>query len=137
MKWFWKLLLWLGGILGGILLLAGVLLGCLTYEMRYKKEVRAQSVSPNGCHTLNLVAVGEAAWPFGPADGKLVLKENGKTIAEDTFTLFDDGGSIREENWEVTWEEDMVRVVIRGEEQYPEEFVVGFDGRVESRQIMD
>lgn len=133
MKWYWKLLL----CLGGITVLSGVIFGVFLYNVRVRKTVCGESVSPDGTYTLSLVAVGEAEFPFGPARGELVLKKGKETVVEEGFILYDDGGCIRESCWEVVWKEDMVVVAITGEEQYPEEFILGFDGTVVSRQIVD
>ena len=137
MKWYWKVLLWIGGVLGGLIVLIGVLIGCFAYNMYWKRTTCGEAVSPDGAYTLSLIAIGEPAWPFGPAKGELVLKKGKENVAESGFVLYDDGGCIRESCWEVLWKEDGVQVVIRGDEQCPEEFILGFDGETESRQITD
>lgn len=54
---------------------------------------------------------------FSSADGRLLLKKNDTIINKTDFVLSDDGGSIREDVWSVSWYKDHVSVVIRGSEQ--------------------
>lgn len=54
---------------------------------------------------------------FSSADGRLLLKKNDTIINKTDFVLSDDGESIREDVWSVSWYKDHVSVVIRGSEQ--------------------
>ncbi len=107
------------------------------YRTEYKITTITTSVSPNGTHELILQAVGEAAWPFGPANGRLILMENQEKISKKNFTIRDDGKCIREDSWTVTWYEDYVEVILSGEEQFDEQILLYYDGRKETKLLTD
>ena len=101
------------------ILLSIVLVICLLYSaFIYMIEYHVATVdkkSYNGYEVI-MQSVGSPLF-FSSADGRLLLKKNGKTINKTDFTLSDDGGSIRKKVWSVSWYKDHVSVVIRGSEQ--------------------
>ena len=78
--------------------------------------------SKYGEYTLYLQALGSPVWPFGPQDGRVVLKEGGRTICRKNFTLYNDGKNMNSYNWSVSWDGSGVTVTISGEEQ-PDEVI--------------
>ena len=114
---------------------AGAVLLIFTYEMRWKVTDVDRSTAPDGVHTVVLKAKGEAEFPFGPAPGHLVLKEGKKTLAKADFCVYDDGGSLRHESWEVRWEDGFVLVLLHGDEQNDDLVVLYFDGAVDKRTL--
>ena len=92
----------LGIIVTVIIIIALFWMG-FVYRTEYKITTITTSVSPDGTHELILQAVGEAAWPFGPANGRLILMENQKKISKKNFTIRDEGKCIRDDSWAVTW----------------------------------
>lgn len=101
------------------ILLSIVLVICLLYSaFIYMIEYHVATVDKkyyNGYEVI-MQSVGSPLF-FSSADGRLLLKKNGKTINKTDFVLSDDGGSIRKAVWSVSWYKDHVSVVIRGSEQ--------------------
>ena len=113
-----------------------LLTGCFYYVVNNKKTLRDTSVSPDGKYELNLMEIGEPVWPFGPASGRLTLKEGDTQINQADFELKNDGCSISSGCWTVAWMEDYVEVVLSGEEQFDEQILLYFDGTTQ-RQTLD
>lgn len=122
-------------ILGAFVIVAAVLMGGILYITRYKTSDVDTVRSKNGKYAAVLQAVGEPGWPFGSASGRLVLKEQGKTISKTDIEIANDGGPISERNWRGVWEEDHVEIILSGGEQYDELVTLYCDGRVESRRL--
>ena len=101
------------GILLSIVIVIGSLYGAFIYMIKYHVET-VDKKSYNGYEVV--MQSVESPLFFSSADGRLLLKKNGKTINKTDFVLSDDGGSIRKEVWSVSWK-DHVGVVIRGSEQ--------------------
>lgn len=124
-------------IMGALFALIVVFWGCISYTANYKKTTCDTSVSPDGEYELTLQAVGEPEWPFGSARGKLILKNNENTISETGFELRNDGGSVNERCWKVTWYETYAEVILSGKEQFDERVTLYFDGLVDMQQITE
>lgn len=134
MKKFLKILLC---IMGSLIVLFVVFWFCISYTVNYKKTTCDTSVSLDGKYELTLQAIGEPKFPFGSASGRLVLKKEGEKITETDFELYNDGGSISSNCWEVTWYEDYVEVILSGEEQNDEQIMLHFGGTVDMKQLPD
>ena len=130
-----KTILIILGILAALVLMIAIFWISFVYTEEYKVTERDTSVSPDGKYTLILQAVGEATFPFGPAKGRLVLTEEGSTIVEDDFTLYDDGRAIQSNSWKVTWYDDYVEIILSGKEQFDEQVILYYDGRKEWTQL--
>lgn len=115
-------------IIGAIALIIMIFWLCLYYEMNYKKTICDMDSSPDEKYQITLMAIGEPDWPFGSASGRLILKEGKKKISQTDFELKNDGGSISGDCWKVKWYEDYVEVILSGEEQEDEQFILYFDG---------
>ena len=111
-------------VIGMNLLLAG----CFYYAVNCKKTLRDTSVSPDERYELTLIEIGEPAWPFGSASGRLILNEGATKISQTDFELRYDGCSISSNDWSVTWNENYVEVILSGEEQFDEQILLYFDG---------
>lgn len=109
-----------------ILLLAAV--GFFVYLLDYQVRTVDQAESPDGTYELLLQSVGSPLF-FSSADGRLVLKQGKEKIAERDFTLYDDGGSVRADIWQVTWLQESVRIRISGSEQNDEWIEITYDGK--------
>ncbi len=96
--------------------------GCVFWNMIFLADRMPRTVdsAENGEYTVILQALGSPGWPFGPQDGRVVLKKDGKTICRKNFTLHNDGKNMGAWNWEVEWESGRVLVTISGEEQEDE-----------------
>ena len=119
------------GFVAVVFIILAVFLGSFVYVSDYKITKVDTSVSPDGTYELVFQAVGEADFPFGSASGRLVLYEGKSRISRSDFELWDDGGSIRSEIWDITWHGDYVKVVLSGDEQFDEQIILYFDGRKE------
>ena len=106
------------------------------YTVNYKKTTCDTSISPDGKYELQLQAVGEPDWPFGSASGRLVFKEGKDKISQTEFELRNDGRKISSNCWEVTWYENYVQVILSGEEQSDERFILYFNGETDTQQLV-
>ena len=85
----------------------------------------------NGQYTVELQATSSPEWPFGPQDGRIVLKDNNnKKISSVDFVLCNDGKGMCKSNWEVDWNEESVVVTIMGEEQSDALYTLYYNGDV-------
>lgn len=123
-----KIIIYFVGI---IVILAAVFYLSLFYVTNCKKIDCDVSVSPNQNHELTLQQIGEPDWPFGSVSGRLVLVGNNRKIVQADFELRNDGASISDTCWKVTWYEDYVEVILSGEEQGDEKILLYFDGQIE------
>lgn len=126
-----KIICIIAAVLAVFLLL---LCGFMVYVFHYAVTTAAESESPDGKYTLLLQSVGSPIF-FSSADGQLVLKEGRKKIAAHKFVLSDNGGSVREDIWQVSWEEDYVEVLISGDEQNDELIKINYNGKSDSEQL--
>ena len=86
--------------------------------------------SPDGEYSLVFEQMGDPAWPFGPTDVRLTLKnKNGKIIERVSTQLNDDGTNASENNIaSVSWNDDGVVVVLRASEMKDKEVSIAYDG---------
>ena len=92
---------------------------------------RTKDIQTNGQYVVELQATSSPEWPFGPQDGRIVLKDNNnKKISSVSFTLSNDGKAMCESNWKVDWNEESVIVTIMGEEQQDAQFTLCYNGDV-------
>lgn len=123
-------------IIAGILVMVVLLpLGYVRYKTRYEAEQISTSTSPDGDYELVIYSVGEPDFPFGPAHGRLVLKDKEKTVAYRSFEVANDGARFYDGDLETTWYGDHVEVVVSGSEQYDELVALRFDGQTSSRRL--
>lgn len=134
MKKFIKIMLCTMGIFIALLVVFWL---CILYVTNYKKTTCDTSISPDGKYELILQAIGEPDWPFGSASGRLLLKEGKSKVSQADFELRNDGKSISSRCWEVTWYEDYVEIILSGEEQYDEQFILYFDGKINIQHLTD
>ena len=73
--------------------------------------------------------MGDPAWPFGPTDVRLTLKNNnGKIIERVSTQLNDDGTNASENNIaSISWNSDEVVVVLRASEMKDKEVSISYD----------
>ena len=131
MKKFLKIMLC---FMGSLVALIVVFWFCISYTINYKKTTCDISVSPDGKYELTLQAVGEPNWPFGSASGRVVLKKDDQEISNVEFELHNDGGSISNRCWTVTWYDEYAEVTLSGEEQSDEHVLLYYDGKTERRR---
>lgn len=127
-------------ILRGLIIfitLIAVLWGSITYVTEYKKTICDISISSDEKFQLSLQAIGESGWPLGIAKGRLILEENEEKISQTDFELRNNGGSINDNCWKVTWYDEYVEVIISGSEQFDEQIILYFNGKKERKQLTD
>lgn len=112
-------------LLLGLPLLAVLLtIGVFRWKTEWRRTVADSSVSPDGVYSVELVAVGEADFPFGPARGELRMKQGNRRLGSMPFTLHDDGGCVRKDCWSVEWSGSTALVTIHGSEQEDEHILL-------------
>lgn len=90
---------------------------------------RTIDTQTNGQYIIELQAISSPEWPFGPQDGRIVLKDKkNKKISSTNFVLSNDGKAMCESNWKVDWNEESVTVTIMGEEQNDAQFTFYYNG---------
>lgn len=109
-----------------VLMVAGI--GALLYGKGRRVITVAAEVSPDGGSEVILQQIGDPDFPFGNTHGKLLLKENNRQREQITLSIANDGKTLSEGNWRVTWQIDAVTVIIMGEEQEPVTYHFTLDG---------
>lgn len=122
------------GILAGLCITVLCFVGIFYYLIVFKVLNVDTSVSSDGEYSLTMQAVGEPLF-FGPADGQFILKKGEKRISKVKFSLRDDGGNISQDTWHVTWKKNQVEIIIYGEEQNDEQFLLFFDGKYKINEL--
>ena len=84
--------------------------------------------SPDGEYSLVFEQMGDPAWPFGPADVRLTLKNHtGKIIERVSAQVFNDGGSAGKDNIaSISWNDDAVIVVLSACEMEDKEVSIAY-----------
>lgn len=120
------------GILLSIIVVIGFLYGAFVYMVEYHVAT-VDKKSYNGYEVV-MQSVGAPLF-FSSADGRLLLKKNDTIINKTDFVLSDDGGSIRDDVWSVSWYKDHVGVVIRGSEQDDTLYNLYYNGKTNSSVV--
>ena len=84
--------------------------------------------SPDGEYSLVFEQMGSPAWPFGPTDVRLTLKNhNGKIIERVSTQVFNDGVNADEGNISsISWNDDAVIVVLNACEMEDKEVSIPY-----------
>ena len=84
--------------------------------------------SPDGEYSLVFEQMGDPAWPFGPADVRLTLKNHtGKIIERVSAQVFNDGGSASKDNIaSIAWNDDAVIIVLSACEMEDKEVSIAY-----------
>lgn len=122
------------GILAGLCITVLCFAGIFYYLIVFKVSNVDTSLSSGGEYSLTMQAVGEPLF-FGSADGQFILKKGEKRISKVKFSLRDDGGNISQDTWHVTWKKNQVEIIIYGEEQNDEQFLLFFDGKYKINEL--
>ena len=85
--------------------------------------------SPDGEYSLVFEQMGDPAWPFGPTDVRLTLKNNNGKIIECVSTQLNDDGTNASENniASISWNSDEVVVVLRASEMKDKEVSIAYN----------
>lgn len=107
----------------------------LKYKTRWEVAIVDKAIAPHSEYTLKMYSVGEPYWPFGSANGQLIL-EKGKTFVTSVgFEIANDGARFNATNWDVSWYSDRVEIVLLGKEQCDEHVIIYFDGSIERHKL--
>ncbi len=120
-------------IAGGLIVLAAFFWCSIVYVTKYKITTCDTTISPEGQYKLILQAVGEP-WLFGPASGRVVFEKEDQEISNVEFELYNDGGSISNRCWTVTWYDEYAEITLSGEEQSDEHILLYYDGKTERQR---
>ena len=97
------------------------------FNFMFPEEI-ATYHSPNGEYSLVFEQMGDPAWPFGPADVRLTLRNHtGKIIERVSAQVFNDGGSASKDNIaSIAWNDDAVIVVLSACEMEDKEISIAY-----------
>ena len=97
------------------------------FNFMFPEEVATYN-SPDGEYLLVFEQMGDPAWPFGPADVRLTLKNHdGKIIERVSTQVFNDGANASDYNIaSVSWNDDSVIVVLRACEMEDKEVSIAY-----------
>lgn len=115
----------------GLMVAAWFFVGALwsgAFNFMFPQEV-ATYHSPDTEYSLVFEQMGDPAWPFGPADVRLTLKNSdGKVIKRVSTQVFNDGGSASEWNIKsISWDNDAVIVILQGAEMEDTEVPISYN----------
>lgn len=115
----------------GLMVAAWLFVGALwsgAFNFMFPQEV-ATYHSPDTEYSLVFEQMGDPAWPFGPADVRLTLKNSdGKVIKRVSTQVFNDGGSASEWNIKsISWDNDVVIVILQGAEMEDTEVPISYN----------
>ena len=115
----------------GLMVAAWLFVGALwsgAFNFMFPHEV-ATYHSPDTEYSLVFEQMGDPAWPFGPADVRLTLKNSdGKVIRRVSTQVFNDGGSASEWNIKsISWDNDAVIVILQGAEMEDTEVPISYN----------
>ena len=103
-------------------------------DTTFAEKELATYYSEDGTYQLVIYEIGEPEWPFGPATGRLVLSTENSQISKTDVDVANDGGHTHSEDFDVSWSEDHVTVVVHGQEMYDKTYTLYFDGKTEFTQ---
>ncbi len=106
-----------------VLIAAAVATCSIIYVRDYKKTKVFTSIS--GSSTMTVYMVGEPDFPYGKTACRLVLKTKGKDTLKEDFSVANDGAVVTEDNFDVEWRENSVRLCVTGSEMDITSFVYG------------
>jgi hypothetical protein len=97
------------------------------FNFMFPEEI-ATYHSPNGEYSLVFEQMGDPAWPFGPADVRLTLRNHtGKIIERVSAQVFNDGGSASKDNIaSIAWNDDAVIIVLSACEMEDKEVSIAY-----------
>ena len=99
-----------------------------TFNFAHPKEIATYN-SPGGEYMLVFEQMGDPAWPFGPTDVRLTLKNHdGKIIDRVSTQLSDDGANASEHNIaSISWDDSEVIVILRASEMEDKEVSIEYN----------
>lgn len=108
-----------------------VIIGGFIYQTEFKQNEVNTYFSDDGTYSLTIYQIGDPDWPFGKTDCRFVLYGSGGTISTKDFSVYNDGGNVFDDNFNVQWHEDNVSITVNGEEQSDRTYILYFNGETE------
>lgn len=107
-----------------VILICAVIFAFLLYEYKKPRTIAVET-SPDGRYSLSFLET-ESALFFGPSGVALVMKDKEAETYEIKTYIYNDGKYLDDNNWQVEWHSDYVEVMLKGEEQPDEVFVIRY-----------
>ena len=125
-----KIVLTIASVVIVLIISAWLFVGALwtgAFNFMFPEEI-ATYRSPNGEYSLVFEQMGDPAWPFGPADVRLTLRNHtGKIIERVSAQVFNDGGSASKDNIaSIAWNDDAVIIVLSACEMEDKEVSIAY-----------
>lgn len=119
-----------------IVIVIGCIAGIFLYEFKYR--VHTVAYAQYSIYTVELQSVGQPLF-FGNTPGRIVFKKFNTVDKKIDLSISDDGRSLSKDNWSVSWFDDHVSVVIKGEEQDPVKYMFSYNIKkiTETQDIKD
>ena len=113
-----KIIIAVISVLSTIIIFIAVSIGLFVYNTEYKLALAGTENSPDGKYTVIFQMVGNPDWPFGSTAVKVTVKETegNKIVKVIDTSIDDDGAKLREDNWDVVWQDDSVKIILKGSE---------------------
>lgn len=115
-------------IIGLTSLLFLILVGSFIYVTRYRYTVVGDEISPKGRCQITFQMKGEPEFPFGATYGRIIAKYDGEIIKKIDIVIYDDGATLRKNNWNVDWYPAGVEITLLGSEQENQILQILYDG---------
>ncbi len=114
-----------------VLLISISLFGYIKYKKSYSKKLVETSLSDDGSYILNIFMIGETDFPYGKTHCRFNLTRFSIEISELSFDIADDGANASENNFNITWNDEYVSIIVSGSEQEDVTYNLYFDGTTE------
>lgn len=116
-----SILKWFAIIVGAIVSVAAIWIASFVYEIKFKVEDIASYISDDGRYSVLIQTVGEPVF-FGPSTARVIVygyNADGKAEKLEQFetAVYDDGGSLQQEDCTVQWRNSSVKIIFTGCEQ--------------------
>ena len=102
----------------GVVLIAACI-GWFVYNDEYKLTLAGTENSPDGKYAVVFQRVGSPDWPFGSTAVRITVKDinNKKKLKVINTSIHNDGGVLSKYNWDVLWQDESVKIILKGSEQ--------------------
>ncbi len=114
-----------------VLLISISLFGYIKYKKSYSKKLVETSLSDDGSYILNIFMIGETDFPYGKTHCRFNLTRFSIEISKLSFDIADDGANASENNFNITWNDEYVSIIVSGSEQEDVTYNLYFDGTTE------
>lgn len=107
-----------------------IAIGALKYKTDYARKEINTYYSDDKTYKLIVYTIGEPEWSFGPGKCRFVLSKDGKEISNFNFKHSNDGKWATADDFNVSWMDDKVKIIVSGEEQEDITYYLFFNGTI-------